>query len=160
MTRRRPTPLDSSALDRLVGASTPEDLDRALIDTVCELGLAPAAALWRRVHAGQGARAHWTELRSRGPRELLPPAVLVRAVLEGGLDQRLPCGGHVLAASAGARCVALVLGATPEDDDAEQASALLGLHATLVAAACGNQAPADPFGAPLPAERGDDPRAA
>lgn len=150
--------LDDRALERLLGAATPDELDRALIDTVCECGLAAAAGLWRRLPTEAGDA--WRELRSRGPREMLPPEPLVRAVLDGGIGERLPDGGHVLAAGVGTRWVALVLGATPRDDDAELASALLGLHATLVAAACGSAAPSDPFGAPLPSDRGDDLRAA
>jgi hypothetical protein len=150
---QRPLQIDARAIEVLLAAHTPDELDRALVDVICDCGVAPAAAIWRKLTDEDGA---WRELRSRGSPELLPSRTFVQAVLQAGLDDRAPNGGHVLSACVGERCVALVLGPTPRDDDAELASALLGLHSTLVAAACGAKPPQDPFGAPLPGKR-DDP---
>jgi hypothetical protein len=153
-------------IESLLDSRSVPDLDRALLDVAWQAGVGPAVALWRRVVlASSPGGAAWRPVRSRGAVELLPLESQVRAVLDGGLDERLPGGATVIAAPSEECGAALVVvagpaaggGAAELDPDAlDVASALLSLYAVLAgpfaAEPDGGDSPGS-LGAPLPAPR-------
>jgi hypothetical protein len=145
--KRRVQDLD---IGRMLACRSVDELDAALLELAFRARLAPSIALWREIESGH-LEETWLPVRARGPSELQPPESMVRAVLEGAIDERLPGGAVVLSACTGPRCSALVLGGdTWDEEGARIGSALLALHACIA----GPAARSADFGSALP--RRDD----
>jgi signal transduction histidine kinase len=118
-------------IEILVETSEPAARDRRLLDAPLQLGVAPAAALWRPVSSREEGTV-WREVLARGPRSLLPVQGQVEAVAEGRLGAELPDGRRVLIAGRGtAPCVLALGGVLGSEEGTDLIEALLVAYAEI-----------------------------
>lgn len=143
-------PIGEEALEPLLAATAPDQLDLALLDLAWGAQLSPAIAVWRFIRVEGASEGAWHPVRSRGPGELLPSNEMVRATLENGFDERLPGNSFVLSSCVGERCIALVLGSVADEAACDVASGLLGLHAAIAQSQGFDDLDVSPLQPPMP----------